>query len=50
MTLLAVGYRLIMVRTSIFITVSVIVGGILGNLITFMFEREYDSNVKIVLC
>lgn len=50
MTLFAVGYGLIMARISIFITISVIVGGILGDLITFILARGYNSNIKIALC
>jgi hypothetical protein len=50
MTLFAVGYGLIMARISIFSTISIIIGGILADLITFIFVRKYDSKIKIALC
>lgn len=50
MTLFAVGYGLIMLRISIFMTFSVIIGGVLADLIVLIVVRKYDSNMKIALC
>jgi len=50
MTLFALGYGLIMARISIFSTLSIIIGGILADLVMLIFVRKYDSNIKIALC
>lgn len=50
MTLFAVGYGLIMARISIFSTISIIVGGVLADIITSIVVRKYDSKLKIALC
>lgn len=50
MTLFAVGYGLIMARISIFSTISIIIGGVLADVISFICIRKYDSNIKIALC
>ena len=50
MTLFALGYGLIMARISIFSTLSIIIGGILADIITLALIRKFDSNLKIALC
>lgn len=50
MTLFALGYGLIMARISIFTTISIIIGGLLADIIALIFVKKYDSNIKIALC
>ncbi len=51
MTLFALGYGGIMVGiASVFMSLSIIIGGILGDLILLLVVRRYDSNLKIALC
>lgn len=51
MTLFALGYGTIMMGiSSIFMSIAVIIGGILGDLILLLVVRKYDSNLKIALC
>lgn len=51
MTLFALGYGTIMIGiSSIFMSIAVIIGGILGDLILLLVVRKYDSNLKIALC
>lgn len=51
MTLFALGYGAIMIGiSSIFMSIAVIIGGILGDLILITVVRKYDSNLKIALC
>lgn len=50
MTLFAFGYGFLMARISIFSTISIIVGGVLADIVTYIFVRKYDSNIKIALC
>lgn len=51
MTLFALGYGAIMIGiSSIFMSIAVIIGGILGDLILLLVVRKYDSNLKIALC
>ncbi len=48
-TLFALGYGLIMARISIFSSVSIIIGGVLADMIALIFVKKYDSNTKIAL-
>lgn len=51
MTLFALGYGAIMIGiSSIFMSIAVIIGAILADLILLMTVRNYDSNLKIALC
>ncbi len=51
MTLFALGYGIIMIGvSSIFMSIAVIIGGILGDLTLLLVVRKYDSNLKIALC
>ncbi len=51
MTLFALGYGIIMIGiSSIFMSIAVIIGGILGDLVLLLVVRKYDSNFKIALC
>lgn len=51
MTLFALGYGTVMISiSSIFMSMAVIIGGILGDLILLLVVRKYDSNLKIALC
>ncbi len=51
MTLFALGYGLVMTGiSSVFMSLAVIIGGILGDLILLLVVRKYDSNLKIALC
>ncbi len=50
MTLFALGYGIIMARISIFSTISIIIGGVLADIIILIFVKKYDSDVKIALC
>lgn len=51
MTLFALGYGIIMMGiSSVFMSMAVIIGGILGDLILLLVVRRYDSNLKIALC
>jgi hypothetical protein len=51
MTLFALGYGGIMIGvSSIFMSIAVIIGGILGDLMLLLIVRKYDSNWKIALC
>lgn len=51
MTLFALGYGGIMIGiSSIFMSIAIIIGGILGDLILLLVVRKYDSNLKIALC
>lgn len=51
MTLFALGYGAIMIGiSSIFMSMAIIIGGILGDLILLLVVRKYDSNLKIALC
>lgn len=51
MTLFALGYGAIMIgMTSVFMSIAIIIGGILGDLILLLVVRKYDSNFKIALC
>lgn len=51
MTLFALGYGGIMIGiASIFMSMAIIIGGILADMILFIVVRKYDSNLKIALC
>lgn len=51
MTLFALGYGGIMIGiASVFMSLAIIIGGILADLILFVMVRKYDSNLKIALC
>lgn len=51
MTLFALGYGAIMIGiATIFMSIAVIIGGILADLILLLVVRKYDSNLKIALC
>lgn len=50
MSLFAIGYGLIMARLSIFSTMAIITGGIMADIITFLIVRNYNSDIKILLC
>ncbi len=51
MTLFALGYGAIMMGiASIFMSIAIVIGGILGDLILLLVVRKYDSNLKIALC
>lgn len=49
MTLFAIGYGLIMARLSIFAAGSIIIGGVLADIITYLLIKNYDSDLKIAL-
>lgn len=51
MTLFALGYGGIMIGiATIFMSLAVIIGGILADLVLLLVVRKYDSNLKIALC
>jgi len=51
MTLFALGYGSIMMGTAtIFMSIAVVIGGLLGDLALLLFVRKYDSNLKIAFC
>lgn len=51
MTLFALGYGAIMIGvSSIFMSMAIIIGAILGDLMLLLTVRNYDSNLKIALC
>lgn len=51
MTLFALGYGAIMAGiASVFMSMAIIIGGILADLILLVVVRKYDSNLKIALC
>lgn len=51
MTLFALGYGAVMIGVaSIFMSMSIVIGGILGDLILLLVVKNYDSNLKIALC
>lgn len=50
MFLFGLGYGLTMIRISIFSTIAIVIGGILGELVTFFIAKNYDSDLKIALC
>lgn len=51
MTLFALGYGAVMIGiASVFMSISIVIGGILGDLILLLVARNYDSNFKIALC
>lgn len=51
MTLFALGYGTIMMGvTTVFMSIAVIIGGVLADLALLLFVKKYDSNLKIALC
>lgn len=50
MAMFAMGYGLIMIHISIFMSVAVIIGGLLADFVLLIIVRKFDSNLKIALC
>ncbi|WMJ81791.1 MptD family putative ECF transporter S component [Clostridium sp. MB40-C1] len=50
MTMFALGYGLIMIRISIFMSIAIIIGGILADIVNLLILKNYDSKIKIALC
>lgn len=50
MALFGIGYGLIMIHISIFMSIAVIIGGLLGDIVLLLIVRKFDSNIKIALC
>lgn len=50
MAMFGTVYGLIMIHISVFMSIAVIVGGLLADLVLLFVVRRFDSNIKIALC